>query len=487
MISATYRCFIVLSLLWLIFILTLSHASADSSLAVDETHDRTAAAGNGGSAARSLFVASEVQAAVNSDLPKGGGIDDTKVLQAILDRAAAGTPVHLTIEGVALISGLEVFGNTTIECVRGGGLYLKDGSSRPLIQNKHRSQKTITDAHILIRGCFLNGNRNHQPGLGSGYSSDTPDGTSNQEPDGTFISGVQFVGVNDLVLEDLTIWNSRAMGAIISNASRVQVSHVIVDHGEHDGAHPGQTDGLDFKGPVHNVQVDHVILRTGDDAISLNADEQSTNWGPYIGTGEIVDVSIDHVQLISVWQGIRLLSSTNRIDRILIGDVSGTVRGHYFANLSHWVEPNGLGNFGSISIVNVNVARTQGGPAEMDEIIASLKKPKFAAMSKEWNGGRMGFISLSGHIKSLRLQNIATDASDDRPILRVGPEAHLRMLTADLTIDDPQEHSKPVEIDAGSEVDRLDLSLHWLGKSDSIQRNPIVSLGGRIGRLSWRK
>src|SRR5688572_11342947 len=60
--------------------------------------------------------ASEVGAALDSDLINGGGGDDTDVLQSVLNRAADGSRVHLVIDGPTLVSGLNVFGNTTVEC-----------------------------------------------------------------------------------------------------------------------------------------------------------------------------------------------------------------------------------------------------------------------------------------------------------------------------------------------------------------------------------
>jgi hypothetical protein len=92
------------------------------------------------SAAGSIVLASSAGAHLNADLQKGGGDDDTQVLQRLLDGAANGRPVQLVIDGAALVSGLNVYGNTTIECTAGGGLYLKDGSSRAILRNAHRSR-----------------------------------------------------------------------------------------------------------------------------------------------------------------------------------------------------------------------------------------------------------------------------------------------------------------------------------------------------------
>ena len=66
-------------------------------------------------AARGAVVfASSVGAHLDSDLLKGGGTDDTQVLQAVLDRAIRGKPVDLIIDGPALVAGLNVYGNTIV-------------------------------------------------------------------------------------------------------------------------------------------------------------------------------------------------------------------------------------------------------------------------------------------------------------------------------------------------------------------------------------
>src|SRR5687767_13153300 len=90
-----------------------------------------------------IVHASEAGARLDSDLLKGGGTDDTKALQQLLERAADGNALHLIIDGPALVSGLNVHGNTTIECTARGGLYLKDASSRAIVRNAHRSRGAI--------------------------------------------------------------------------------------------------------------------------------------------------------------------------------------------------------------------------------------------------------------------------------------------------------------------------------------------------------
>src|SRR5688500_10857125 len=85
-----------------------------------------------------IIRASASGAALNSNLTSGGGADDTSVLQRILNRAENGRSVHLIIDGPALITGLELYSNTTVECTAGGGLYLRENANRAILRNKHR-------------------------------------------------------------------------------------------------------------------------------------------------------------------------------------------------------------------------------------------------------------------------------------------------------------------------------------------------------------
>jgi len=350
-----------------------------------------------------VIHASEAGAALDSDLLNGGGTDDTAALQSVLDRAANGTPVHLVIDGPALVGGLNVYGNTTIEGINNGGLYLKDGSSRAIIRNANRSRGPISDQHITVSNCFLNGNRWNQPSAEI-CRPDMPaidlmaQYPSNKEPDGTYLSGLQFLGVNHLAIENVVLWNVRAFGVLIGNANRVDIRNVTIDHGgSPDDTRYGNTDGLHFKGPLRYLTIDGAKIRVGDDGIALNADDYETDdltirndFGPYVTQGSITDVLISNIHLMDISVGgIRLLSSKQRIDRVVISNVAGTVRGGYVVNIGHWMNPTSLGNFGSIQINNVNVDRSNWPAPVADEMTRVIRKisdlsPEF---DKEYDGG----------------------------------------------------------------------------------------------------
>ena len=81
-------------------------------------------------------LASEI-APLDSDVIHGGGTDDTAALQQVLDLAKDRSQgIHLIMAGAALVRGLKVYSNTTIECRSAAcWFYLADRSDCPVIQN----------------------------------------------------------------------------------------------------------------------------------------------------------------------------------------------------------------------------------------------------------------------------------------------------------------------------------------------------------------
>jgi hypothetical protein len=441
-----------------------------------------------------ILYASHGGAHLDTDLIKGGGTDDTAVLQALLDRAKDGSPVHLIIDGPSLVSGLNAYGNTTIEFTAGAGLYLKDNSSRAIIRNADRSRGAITDEHIEIRGGFLNGNRKNQPSANISRADLPGDkNPSNKEPDGTYMGGLQFLGVNYLNIHDVTLWNVRAFSICLANASYVDVRNVIIDHGGGPNAKTEDylnSDGLHFKGPLRNVSIDTVKIRVGDDCLAFNANDYDTNdvttrndFGPYVGQGPITDVTVNNVQLLSPTTGIRILSTNERIDRIVITNVVGMVsKDFYLLNIGHWMNPGSFGNIGRITIDHVSVDRPEGSPVK-PELIEWVRKNSL--WNGEANGGLRPLINIDARVESLRLHDIATHVADNRPLLRVGAEAAVGLMDVDLSVYDPKLMGSILQLDKNGQVGQLKMALSWQGAVPDEGKNPIDDQGGIIGSLQW--
>jgi len=428
--------------------------------------------------ARAVY-ASAAGAALDSNLVTGGGTDDTDVLQGVLDQAKSGDPVHLIIDGAALVSGLDVYGCTTVECIAGAGLYLKDGSNRAILRNVHRSRDAIVDGNITIRGGFFHGNKNGQDG---GMRSVTSDGEThwfprNQEPDGSYFAGLQFFGVNDLVIENVTLWNVRAFACHVANASRIDVRNVIVDNGIEPGDHWFNMDGFHFNGPIRYLTIDGMKLRTYDDGLTLAANDGdggtddlrlNNEMGPHVAQGPITDVTVNNVQFMDSLRGIRLLSSNERLDRIVINNVTGTVQTQ-LALISNHNKPS-RGNFGSILFNNVAVDGIE--PLAPLSVIwgekTFQKLRESGLLSAELGGAEGSLFVVNGHVEHLNLRNIVTRASDARPVIWAGPNAAIQMLNAGLSIYDPAGQGTSLRQDEGSRIDRLDLRLN--GQDEHIRR-----------------
>lgn len=459
-------------------------------------------------AARSprIIVASQAGARLDANFQSGGGSDDTAALQRALDRARDGLPLHLMIDGVASVSGLDVHSNTTIECLAGGGFYLRDHSDRALLRNGKRSRGEVLDHHIRIVACSFNGNREGQQKVGSFHEpGGKPYRSPRQEPDGTYKSLLQFFGAEHLSIERVTLFNSRAFGVWIANATDITLRDVQIDSNMPpfpQGLAPKEaaafidsirsnTDGLHFNGPIHALTVDGLRLRTEDDGIGLNANDmgvddmtRTNEMGPYVGQGPITDVNIRNVMFLDSLQGIRLLATNQRMDRVHIADVSGTIR-HRAIIISHYYNPlrsPNLGNFGAISFDHVTLT-----PESFYNWRILYPQAYEAIADRPWiwdqdEEGLVPVFSINASIESLSLTNVFVRAIDDRPIIRIGRDAAIGFLRVDARVDDVDGKARFATV-AGGRVRRLRLDLDWPRQGSSIGRPALEIVSGTVNEV----
>jgi hypothetical protein len=404
-----------------------------------------------------IVRASEAGAALDTDLLTGGGTDDTDVLQGVLDRARDGGPLHLILDGAARVRGLDVYGNTTIDGTAGAGLYLADGSDRTVLRNANRTRGEVIDRDIVIRNLFVNGNRDAQTSVGrlmGRYELPQIDA------EGGFKSGVEFFGIERLTLENVRVFNQRSFGIWIATAKHVTMRDIEVD--ANFGPYPGtespeaqrayldgfrsNLDGLHINGPSSHVFVDGARFRCEDDAVSITANDASrdmlpnNDMGPYIGQGAVTDVIIRNIVLEDSIQGIRLLSSDQRMDRILIENAGGTVR-HQMAQLTNFHHDAG-GNFGAVTFRNINIDPLPS--ATWAEIY-----PDWIARNPEGEGdGQVDvpLFSLRAKIDHLVLDGVSAKLVDSRPLLRLGNNADIGTLEASFSVEGDPDEIVPITI-----------------------------------------
>jgi hypothetical protein len=401
----TYRLFSPLG--WLVLIALLLPA-----------HRSPAVAASGSSLGTRIVVASEAGAKLDSDVLNGGGSDDTALIQSILDRAPKLGALKLVVDGPIRVSGLRVYSNTTIECLnRSCGFYLTDNANRPLIANATPQPEGRADQNLSFLGGTYNGNAEHQEQI---------------TPEHGWTTAFALHGVEQVLLRDVSITNSRTFALYLTNWRRVAVENLYINL-SHIPKRSNQ-DGIHVQGPGEFLSVRNVQGRAWDDLVALNIDDLLGDWddqgrfqkhpgivkrfGRAVGIGPVTDVDIDGVCADDCAQVLRILSRASRLDRVSIRNVKGTYR-----DFGVWITPylREGGNIGRVDFENIDL-RPAGERAY-------AYVPPF-------------LFWIAGGMESLTLKNITSHAPiDDRPLVWIQPDAKIgRLRIEGLNVHDPREN-----------------------------------------------
>ncbi|MFZ4768384.1 MAG: hypothetical protein ACOYMN_25845, partial [Roseimicrobium sp.] len=154
-----------------------------------------------------IVIASEAGAKLDSDVTKGGGTDNTALIQSILDRAPKLGTLKLIVDGPILVTGLKVHSNTTIECLnRACGFFLADNSNRPLIANATPQAEGRADRNLSFLGGTYNGNAEHQEHTTKEHG---------------WTTAFALHGAEQVLFRDVSITNSRTFAVYLTNWRRV--------------------------------------------------------------------------------------------------------------------------------------------------------------------------------------------------------------------------------------------------------------------------
>lgn len=293
------------------------------------------------------FYASQF-ATLDSNVKTGGGTDDTQAIQMLLDKALA-HPLHLVMDGAALVGGLTFHSNTTIECLNQScGFYLKDNASVPLLQNSNRDFYEIKTENVCLYGGTYNFNclhqEHHRQPEGHAFDDNSIDDFVN-----CWTFGFRIYGIRNLVMRDVTTVDQRTFAMMVANFENVTMDNIDIQlpnilFGENQ-------DGLHFCGPGRFLTLTNIKGTSGDDIIALAPDEGDCK-------SSITDVLIDGLMLKEADQAIRLLSRyKGRLDRVMIRNVSGEFKSFGFF-INPWFRGDGIeGNIGHITFENIDLTQ----------------------------------------------------------------------------------------------------------------------------------
>ena len=390
-----------------------------------------------------IVYASSV-AALDSNVYTGGGTDDTQALQALLDSAAERGHLHVIMDGAALIRGLKIHSNTTIECLnRDCGFFLADGSDCSVIENADRDYFERKTRNIALIGGTYNhnakGQQHHAPVDDPELLFGGPYNAGLDMGENRLVIGMEFYGVENLLLRDVVIRNQRTWGFLACNFKYVTIEGCRFDLPEKMFAQ--NQDGFHFWGPGQFLTIRDVGGRVGDDFMNLGPDEHDQK-------SDITDVLIDGVMLDEADQAIRMLSrAKGRLDRVTIRNVTGTYHGIGFY-INQWFPPE-YGNFGNILLENIDL------------------RPK----QPTYNPDTPFLFQIGGNIESLTCKNIRHHCPEYRyNLFRVGYPY------ADMTYPIPEDHKPCIRtlIIDGMHIEEYDDST---AENDFIQiRCPVENL-----------
>lgn len=339
---------------------------------------------------------------LDSNVYTGGGTDETELLQSLLDKAVEWGQLRLVMDGAALVTGLKVHSNTTIECMnKGCGFYQKDNSNCTIMTNYDANFDEIRTRNISLIGGTYNQNCLHQEHHVS-HIQKNEDGTEEEVISWTL--AVAFYGIENLSVRDLTVRDQRTFAFTVGNFRHVNIENTYIELANE--IPEGNQDGFHFWGPGQFLTMRNIGGKSEDDFMNIGPDERD-------GVSSITDVLIDGVILDHAWQGIRLLSKgTGLLDRVIIRNVVGTYNAYGFY-INPWFTDQKLGNFGNITFENID-----------------LRPEKEILIPNYYIKSNPAFLfSIGGDFESLTFRNINWYHSEDnRNIFQVGCPYHIPFL-----------------------------------------------------------
>ena len=394
--------------------------------------------------AQKTILAGSTGAKLNSNVFTGGGDDDTAPLQAALDTAVASGGVHLVMDGAALITGLRVHSNTTIECRdKTCGFFLADHANQPVLANANPSATERLDRHLTLLGGTYNQNCRQQ----AHHVPENVHYTKARE----FVVGLRLLGVENVLIRDVTVQDFRCFAILMTNWLHVTMENIRLELPNFIPA--ANQDGIHVQGPGRFLILRNISGKTSDDFIALNGDEEhngQTSWfHPAASVGPMSDIMVDTLIVEEAAQVVRVLSRENSQDRITIRNVSGFYKSFGFY-LSAWdYQSKGMqGDFGAIFIENVDLRQT--------EHIYHYTQPFL--------------FRISGRHQSLSLKNINYhNPSDDR-----------RLILVEGRTDIPDMGDTPADVKS-LVIDGLHIQ-----DDDCRQTKPYIGIEGRVRHFALR-
>jgi hypothetical protein len=217
-----------------------------------------------------VIYASKV-ASLNSDINDGGGNDDTDALQAVLDLANTeeNRSIELVMDGVALVTKLRVWRNTTIRCLPGCGFFQAPNSNWHLLTTGYVLPTEPSHDNISLIGGVYNCNGNHQSKFENQHNlGDNPDYWG-------WNFGIWIGWFKNFTMRDVTVRNAKTFSITLMQGDGVVIENCASLWDDADSTVGRNRDGIHMWGPLSNVRVKGYVSNGDDDVLALNTNENT--------------------------------------------------------------------------------------------------------------------------------------------------------------------------------------------------------------------
>jgi hypothetical protein len=274
------------------------------------------------------------------------GVANAAAINAILATATAISPVKLWVDATfALGAALATpdTGYVDIEATaEGNGFFMLPGSNCNLIQNigvgttnlanfnavHPSSAQPIVGKNVAIKGLTINGGRGIYPNglVNSGAADGTLSGAGSPDarglPSKFFYTGIIFVGIDNLVIEDCQIYDAASSAIYLLACSRPRIANVRIT--VPTPVTEQNQDGIHLCSGCWGVTGSNNWLSSGDDAVAINLDEGE--GGLVTDPDANADIHFDNTTLHSAITAARVFGQVNYLRRISLTNFRGDVQ-----------------------------------------------------------------------------------------------------------------------------------------------------------------
>lgn len=325
-----------------------------------------------------------------------GSTGQEVAINAILAAAAAASPAGVTIiwdVAVALGAPIYLYSNMTIYCPSPAfGVIMRVATNCPIFRLKGMDGNLSGDA-TANQKTFGQYDPAHSPNtnyrifslsyvnahnvaiFGGTWNQNGPNQTLVPSYNATYgyVAAIQMWGCDGLTIRDARIFLT-----IFAFVDCVNCNRVLLENLDCDTPGPNQTTGsLNVSGPCQNVTIRDMIAHCFDDHVCFASDSWSSVQVPggvlWAASGPVTNCLIDGLH---IWEGrenvigrgaVRLLSTTSRLDNVVIRRVTGitNIWAFYIYNEGSNVLIPGPGNYGMIVYedIQVDLTNASNGPA----------------------------------------------------------------------------------------------------------------------------